>query len=92
MKVVKVLDTIEVISALTGKPQQRRVVILQRDDGYFTVAQEYFYTSEYEGKIIAQRWARLGSSQSIFASAEMAEADGRLLLQRLRTRKESPTQ
>jgi hypothetical protein len=54
MKVVKVLDTIEVISALTGKPQQRRVVILQRDDGYFTVAQEYFYTSEYEGKIIAQ--------------------------------------
>jgi hypothetical protein len=92
MKVVKVLDTIEVISALTGKPQQRRVVILQRDDGYFTVAQEYFYTSEYEGKIIAQGWARLGSSQSIFASAEMAEADDRLVLQRLRARKESPTQ
>jgi hypothetical protein len=51
-------------------------------------AQEYLYASEYTGKITA----RLRPSQSIFASAEMAEAEGRLLLQSLRTRKESPTQ
>lgn len=86
MKAVKVLDAIDVISAVTEKSQQRRVAILQRDDGYFTFAEEYFYTSEYEGEIIAQGWARLPSN-GIFASAEMAEADGRLFLQRLRTRK-----
>jgi hypothetical protein len=79
MKVVKALEAIDVISGVTGKPQQRRVVILQRDDGYFSFAEEYFYTREREGKIIAQGWAQL-QSQGIFASAEMAEADGRLFL------------
>jgi hypothetical protein len=54
MKVVKVLEAIEFVSRGTGKPQQRRVAILQRDDGHFSFAEEYFCTSEYEGEIIAQ--------------------------------------
>ena len=82
MKVVKVLEPIEVISATTGKPQQRRVAILQREDGYFSFSEQYFYTSEYEGEIIAQEWQQL-PPEGIFASAEIAEAEGRsILLQR----------
>lgn len=78
MKVVKVLEAIEVVS-VTGKPRRRRVAIFQRDDGYFTFAEGYFY-AEYEGEIITQGWAPLQGG--IYPSTEMAEADGRLLLQR----------
>ena len=74
MKVVKVLEAIELVSG--GKPQQRRVAILQRDDGHFSFAEEYFYTSEYDGEIIAQGWARL-PPEGIFGSAEIAESEGR---------------
>ena len=82
MKVVKVLESIEMISATTGKPQQRRVAIRQREDGYFSFSEQYFYTSEYEGEIIAQGWQQL-PPEGIFASAEIAEAEGRsILLQR----------
>jgi len=76
MKVVKVLEAIELVSRATGKPQQRRVAILQRDDGNFSFAEEYFYTSECDGEIIAQGWARL-PPEGIFGTAEIAEAEGR---------------
>jgi hypothetical protein len=79
MKIVKELGAIDVFSGVPGKPQQRRVVILQRDDGHFTFAEEYFYTRDRAGKFTAAGWARL-DPQGIFASAEMAEADGRLFL------------
>ncbi|MGA7809887.1 hypothetical protein [Bradyrhizobium sp.] len=75
MKLVKVSAAIEIVSVATGKPQQRRVAILQRDDGHFTFAEEYAYKSEYEGEIIAEGWRRL-PSEGIFASAEIAEAEG----------------
>jgi len=81
MKLVKVLEAIETVSSATGKPQQRRVVVLQRDDGHFTFAEEYFYKSEHEGKIIAEGWARL-PSEGVFASAEIAEAEGQSALLR----------
>jgi hypothetical protein len=58
MRIVKVLEAIEIVSRATGKPQQRRG-ILQRDDGYFSFVEEYSYTSEWEGEIIAQGWAQL---------------------------------
>jgi hypothetical protein len=75
MKLVKVSEAIEIVSAATGKPQQRRVAILQRDDGHFTFAEEYSYKSEYEGKIIAEGWQQLPPG-GIFESAEVAEAEG----------------
>ena len=40
MKLVRVSEAIEIVSAVTGRPQQRRVAILQRDDGLFTFAEE----------------------------------------------------
>jgi hypothetical protein len=81
MKVAKVLGPIEVISEATKEPQLRRVAILERDDGHFTFAEEYLYTSEYEGEIIAQRWARLWTA-GIYDNLDKAEAEGRLFLQR----------
>ena len=76
MKVVKVLQAIEVICPATGEPQQRRVAILERDDGIFSFAEEYFYTSEYEGEIIDQGWQQ-HPSEGLFETAEIAEAEAR---------------
>jgi hypothetical protein len=69
----------EVGSAVAAKQQQRRIGVLQRDDGHFSFAEEYFYTSECDGKVIAQGWAQL-PADGIFASAEIAEAEGRSAL------------
>lgn len=79
MRLVKVSEAIEIVSAATGKPQQRRVVILQRDDGHFTFAEEYSYQSLYDGETIAEGWQRL-PSVGIFASAEIAETEGQRAL------------
>jgi hypothetical protein len=74
MELMRVSEAIQTTSS-AGKLQQRRFVILQRDDGYFTYAEEYSYKSEYEGEIIAEGWARL-PTEGIFESAELAWAAG----------------
>lgn len=76
MKLVKMLDAIEVVSPSTGKLQRRRISILQRDDGHFTFAEEYSYRSEYEGEVLAEGWQQL-PPEGIFDSAEIAEVEGR---------------
>jgi hypothetical protein len=78
MKLVKISETFEVFSPVMGK-QQRRIAILQRDDGHFSFAEQYFFTSEYEGEIIAEGWHHR-RTEGIFASAELAEAAGRAAL------------
>lgn len=79
MKLVKVLDPIEIVSPSTGKPEQRRIAILQRDDGHFTFAEEYSYRSEHEDEVIAEGWQQL-PPEGIFESAEVAEVEGRSAL------------
>jgi hypothetical protein len=82
MELVRVSETIHTVFASTGRPQQRRAAILRRDDGHFTFAEEYSYSSEYEGEIIAEGWQRL-PPEGIFESAESAEVAGQsALLQR----------
>lgn len=76
MKVVKTLQSIQTIS-LEGKLKERRIAILQRDDGYFTFAEQYYYKSEYEGEIIAEGWAQL-PNEGIFETIELAEEAGHL--------------
>ena len=84
MKLVKISETFEVVSPVMGK-QQRRIAILQRDDGHFSFAEQYFFTSEYEGEIIAEGWHH-HRTEGIFESAELAEAAGRAaFLKRHRT-------
>lgn len=73
MKIVKELEIVEVRDAIHSK---RRIVVLQRDDGYFTFVEEYFYVSEFEGKIIAKGWQQLPPN-GIYATAAIAESEGR---------------
>ena len=76
MKVAKTLQAIQTIS-VGGKPKERRIAILQRDDGYFTFAEEYYYKSEFEGEIIAEGWAQL-PNEGIFETIELAEEAGQV--------------
>jgi hypothetical protein len=73
VKIVKELDTVEVSN---GIHPRRRIVVLQRDDGDFTFAEEHYYVSQYEGEIIAEGWARLPPN-GIHATAAIAEFEGR---------------
>lgn len=72
MKVVKELDAIDVGDATH---RRRRIVVLQRDDGHFAFAEEYYYVNEYEGEIVAEGWAQ-HPSEGLYATAEIAEQEG----------------
>jgi len=73
MKIVKALETVEVPNNIHPR---RRIVVLQRDDGGFTFAEEYYYTSQHDGEIIAEGWARLPPN-GIHTTADIAEFEGR---------------
>lgn len=73
MKVVKELEPVEVTGAIHPR---RRLVVLQRDDGHFAVAEEYYYVSEYEGEVIAEGWQQ-HPARGLYATAEIAEKEGR---------------
>jgi|GEM_PF-2323121 len=68
MQVVKIIATFERGNA---PHNPRRLVVLQRKDGYFSFAEEYYYRSEYEGEIVTEGWARL-PSEGIFETIEIA--------------------
>lgn len=78
MQVVKELEIVEVASALHPR---RRFVVLQRDDGNYSFALQYFFVSQYEGEIIQQGWATL-PPDGIYASADVAEFEGRTAFKR----------
>jgi hypothetical protein len=73
VQVVKELEEVEVATAIHPR---RRVVVLRRDDGNYTFAEQYFFVSEYEGTIVAQGWATVGTN-GIYASAAIAEFEAR---------------
>jgi len=54
---------------------ERRVLIVQRSDGRFGLAEEKRYRNIYEGKLVAEGWMRLSTPSAIFASAEIAERE-----------------
>jgi hypothetical protein len=73
MQVVKELEIVEVAAAIHPR---RRVVVLQRDDGSYTFAEQYFFVSEYEGRIIAEGWQTLPPN-GIYADAAIADFEAR---------------
>jgi hypothetical protein len=73
VQVVKELETVEVASAIHPR---RRIVVLRRDDGHFTFAEQYFYVSEHEGEIIKEGWQTL-PPRGVHATAVIAEAEAR---------------
>ena len=78
MQLEKELDIAEISAALHPK---RRIVVLQREDGLYTYAEQYDYVSNYEGKIIAEGWATL-PSDGMYPTSEIAETEGRAAFSR----------
>lgn len=82
MQVVRELDEVDVGTAIHPR---RRIVVLLRSDGHFTVAEQYHYVSEYDGEIVSQGWQTL-PLDGIYASAELAEAEALAASAELRMR------
>ncbi|GAA0244231.1 hypothetical protein GCM10008965_10310 [Methylorubrum aminovorans] len=73
LKIVRTLETIE-----TDSPMHpvRRVVVVERNDGFYCHAQQYYFRSEYEGELISEGWHTI-SFDGIYETPEMAEIEGR---------------
>lgn len=78
MRVVKELGEVEMGTTRSGR---RRIVIIERDDGFYSYAEEYYYVSEYDGEIISQGWATI-PYDGIYETSEIAETEGRLAFRR----------
>ena len=74
MQIVKELDPVQVETAYHSP---RRIVVLRREDGWYSYAEQYYYVSEYDGKVIAEGWHTL-QMNGIYVTSEMAEEEGRV--------------
>ncbi|MBW9054865.1 hypothetical protein [Rhizobium mesosinicum] len=74
MQVVKELEIVEIPDAIHPR---RRMVLIQREDGFYAYAEQYYYISRYGGEIIAEGWARLPTDGSIYENPQAAEAEAR---------------
>ncbi|KPN64650.1 hypothetical protein SAMN04488527_1696 [Aliiroseovarius crassostreae] len=78
----------EVISLSFTNPlsahPQRRYVVVERQDGNFSIAEQYYYqSSDEDGRIYAEGWASL-RPQGIYADATSAESEARRLIEIIR--------
>lgn len=73
MQIVKELDTTEVGA---GRHSTRRIVVLQREDGWYAYAEQYYFVSKYDGEVIAEGWHTL-PADGVYATSQLAEAEGR---------------
>lgn len=73
MRVVKELEAVEIAANSKGL---RRIIVIERDDGFYTYAEQYHYVSEYDGEIISQGWHTV-PHDGIYESSEVAETEGR---------------
>lgn len=73
MQVVQELEIVEISHALHST---RRVVILQRKDGFYSYAEQYYYVSEDDGDVVAEGWCTL-PAEGIYADLRVAVFEGR---------------
>ncbi|THV20499.1 hypothetical protein [Peteryoungia ipomoeae] len=73
MQIVRELDVVEVNNDLHPA---RRVIIVQREDGFYAYAEQYHFVSKHEGKIVAEGWGTL-PGEGIYAYLHDAEIEGR---------------
>ena len=64
-----------VVKILQDADQKRRVLIVERDDGTYTLIVQRRHQNVYEGQLIADRWASLPASASIYQTVEIAERE-----------------
>lgn len=75
MTVLKELPEFEVAGALHPR---RRMVVIQRRDGNFSFAEQYYYRDEYDGDVV-EGWATL-DREGIYETAAMAESEATSVL------------
>ena len=73
MKIVQKLDIVEVGN--TPNPE-RRVVIIQREDGFYAFAEQYHYTTKHSGEIVVKGWHTLAAN-GVYADLNVAKNEGR---------------
>ncbi len=64
-----------VAKILQSADQKRRVLIVKRDDGTYALIVQRRYRNVYEGQLIADGWASLPTSASIYQTVEIAERE-----------------
>jgi len=64
-----------VVKILQGADQKRRVLIVERDDGTYTLISQRHHQNVYEGQLIADRWASMPAKASIYQTVEIAERE-----------------
>lgn len=78
MRIVKELEAVEIPNTRKGP---RRIIIVERDDGFYTYAEQYHYVSEYDGEIISEGWHTV-AHDGIYESSAVAETEGRSAFRR----------
>lgn len=73
MQIIKELEIID--TGISSHPL-RRVVLLERANGTYAHAQQYYYEDIYEGELIAKGWATI-CPDGIYATAAIAETEAR---------------
>ena len=62
---------------LESADQTQRVLIVARDDGAFALVVQKRYWNAHEGQVVAEGWASLPASGSIYETIEIAEREAR---------------
>jgi hypothetical protein len=66
-----------VAKTLNGTDGKRRILLVQRPDGFFGSVEQYCYQNTYEGELIAEGWRSLASDSSVFQTLEIAEREAK---------------
>ena len=64
-----------VVEILEGADRKRRVLIVERDDGTYTLVVQRYYQNVYEGQLIADGWTSVPTWASIYQTVEIAERE-----------------
>lgn len=70
-------QTNDIATIKLSNPKER-LRIIERTDGFFTIAAEYYYRSVHGGRVIAEGWATR-ETDGIFATFELAQREARVM-------------
>ncbi|WP_173485088.1 MULTISPECIES: hypothetical protein [unclassified Aliiroseovarius] len=80
---MKEIVSLPFTNPLSAYPR-RRYAVVERTDGNFSIAEQYFYqSSDEDGRIYAEGWTSLRPHQGIYADAASAEQEARRLVNAL---------
>jgi hypothetical protein len=79
MQIVRELGEVSIEATIHPR---RRMVVLRRQDGRYSCAEQYYFTAEYEGAIAAQGWQSLSPEGIFETGAAAASAAKAIFLER----------